>query len=119
MLETIKALLHYSSMRSNAGTEEANHFVRIKNEMGNTALHDAVKHYNDIVQCLVSADLGVSYYSNKAGKSPLYLVVEARDVGALALLSQAIHNKGDITTKAEGLNPVFRAIELQYWVIIF
>ncbi|KAJ4831661.1 hypothetical protein Tsubulata_041537 [Turnera subulata] len=118
-LETTKALLHYSSMRSNTSTEEANHLVRIKNEMGNTALHDAVmKHYNDIVQCLVSADPGVSYYSNKAGKSPLYLVVEARDAGALALLSQAIHNKGDITTKAEGLNPVFRAIELQYMEIL-
>ncbi|KAJ4823612.1 hypothetical protein Tsubulata_028234, partial [Turnera subulata] len=103
MLETTKILLHYNSSRSNACTEEENHLVRIKNEMGNTALHDAVmKHNNDLVQCLVSADPGVSYYSNKAGKSPLYLVVEDRDAEALTLLCQAIHNKGDIPTKAEG-----------------
>ncbi|KAJ4823609.1 hypothetical protein Tsubulata_028230 [Turnera subulata] len=98
--------------RRNYNGEEENQLVRIKNEMGNTALHDAVMgKSHDIVERLVFADPEVSYYSNKAGKSPLYLVVEARDAEALTLLSKFIHSRGDTSPRVEGLNPVFLAIE--------
>ncbi|KAJ4831662.1 hypothetical protein Tsubulata_041538, partial [Turnera subulata] len=107
-LETTKTLLRW---RPNTG-EETNQLVRIKNDMGNTALHDAViEKRRDIVERLVSADPEVSYYSNKAGKSPLYLVVEARDAKTLTLLFNVIRSTGDTSPRVEGLNPVFLAIE--------
>ncbi|KAG6751267.1 hypothetical protein POTOM_045791 [Populus tomentosa] len=51
--------------------------MRKTNTKGNTPLHDAViKSNKEVAIFLVSRDPEVAYYSNKNGRSPLYLAVE-------------------------------------------
>ncbi|KAI4332971.1 hypothetical protein L6164_017835 [Bauhinia variegata] len=65
--------------------------TRLINELGNTALHEAVysKHLNGVI-LLVLADKVVAHFLNKADRSPLYLgVVLNLDKEVLDLLLQA------------------------------
>nr|TKS11512.1 hypothetical protein D5086_0000072450 [Populus alba] len=52
----------------------------VKNNKGNTPSHDAViKGCREVARFLVNEDLEVSYLKNKEDKSPLYLAVESCD----------------------------------------
>ena len=84
---------------------------RIKNEYGNTALHEAVccNHFEGVA-CLFSAEQHVAHCLNKLGKSPLYLSVLAPDKEILSLLLQAPFKKGEPLPTSRGNSPLHAAI---------
>ncbi|XP_028790333.1 ankyrin repeat-containing protein At5g02620-like [Neltuma alba] len=69
---------------------EEKNLLRIKNEFGNTALHEAVRtHDLEIARLIFEADKDVANYLNNEGKSPLYLAVETKQDGTIDLLLEA------------------------------
>ncbi|KAJ7981456.1 Protein ACCELERATED CELL DEATH 6 [Quillaja saponaria] len=74
----INALLERTNMNDDQSQESMIPITRIKNELGNTALHEAVMIRGNLnqVSTLVKEDPEVVHYLNKAGKSPLYLAVD-------------------------------------------
>ncbi|KAL4328013.1 hypothetical protein HN51_035267 [Arachis hypogaea] len=86
--------------------------VRIKNEHGNTALHEAVicNHF-DAVECIFGADQIVAHCLNKLGLSPLYLtVLTASDKKILTLLLKAPFEKDKLLPAFRGNSPLHAAI---------
>ncbi|KAK4280059.1 hypothetical protein QN277_011734 [Acacia crassicarpa] len=81
---------------------------RIRNEYGNTALHEAVMTSNfDTAYLLFKADEDVANYLNKEGKSPLYLAVEIGDNRIIGLLLKApLHNR----ERHHGNSPLHAAV---------
>nr|TKS11531.1 hypothetical protein D5086_0000072640 [Populus alba] len=72
-------------------TLELASLLRMKNNKGNTPLHDAViKGCREVACFLVNEDLEVSYHKNKEDKSPLYLAVESCDGEMLASFIEAV-----------------------------
>uniref|UniRef100_A0A6N2LYS0 Uncharacterized protein n=1 Tax=Salix viminalis TaxID=40686 RepID=A0A6N2LYS0_SALVM len=91
--------------------------VRMKNEMGNTPLHDAaIKGNRELAIFLVSKDPEVAYYNNKYGRSPLYLAVEKGNENGILddlLISGAsipIYREG-VDALPNGKSPVHAAIK--------
>ncbi|KAL3566582.1 hypothetical protein D5086_031997, partial [Populus alba] len=65
--------------------------LRMKNNKGNTPLHDAViKGCREVACFLLYEDLEVSYHKNKEDKSPLYLAVESCDAEMIASFKEAM-----------------------------
>ncbi|XP_075087493.1 uncharacterized protein LOC142169524 [Nicotiana tabacum] len=64
-----------------AGIRTTIEFLRITNNYGNTALHEAVMQRHDcsVVELLVKEDPDFSYPPNNARKTPLYLAVETEN----------------------------------------
>jgi hypothetical protein len=72
-------------------TLELASLLRMKNNKGNTPLHDAViKGCREVACFLVNEDLEVSYHKNKEDKSPLYLAVESCDEKMIVSLIEAM-----------------------------
>ncbi|KAG6740654.1 hypothetical protein POTOM_056110 [Populus tomentosa] len=72
-------------------TLELASLLRMKNNKGNTPLHDAViKGCREVACFLLYEDLEVSYLKNKEDKSPLYLAVESCDEEMIASLIEAM-----------------------------
>ncbi|XP_073262190.1 protein ACCELERATED CELL DEATH 6-like [Populus alba] len=72
-------------------TLELASLLRMKNNKGNTPLHDAViKGCREVARFLVNEDLEVSYLKNKEDKSPLYLAVESCDGEMFASFIEAM-----------------------------
>ncbi|KAJ6862934.1 hypothetical protein NC652_039719 [Populus alba x Populus x berolinensis] len=72
-------------------TRELASLLRMKNNKGNTPLHDAViKGCREVACFLVNEDLEVSYHKNKEDKSPLYLAVESCDGEMIASFIEAM-----------------------------
>lgn len=72
-------------------TLELASLLRMKNNKGNTPLHDAViKGCREVACFLVYEDLEVSYHKNKEDKSPLYLAVESCDEEMIASFIEAM-----------------------------
>jgi len=72
-------------------TLELASLLRMKNNKGNTPLHDAViKGWREVASFLVYEDLEVSYHKNKEHKSPLYLAVESCDEEMIVSLIEAM-----------------------------
>ncbi|KAG6739607.1 hypothetical protein POTOM_057209 [Populus tomentosa] len=72
-------------------TLELASLLRMKNNKGNTPLHDGViKGCREVACFLVNEDLEVSYHKNKEDKSPLYLAVESCDEEMLASFIEAM-----------------------------
>ncbi|KAJ7981455.1 Protein ACCELERATED CELL DEATH 6 [Quillaja saponaria] len=74
-------LFHYEKYSKETRDDSQNQglpITRIKNELGNTALHEAVMIRGNLIQVssLFAADPEVVHYQNEAGKSPLYLAVD-------------------------------------------
>ncbi|XP_019254149.1 PREDICTED: ankyrin repeat-containing protein At5g02620-like [Nicotiana attenuata] len=64
-----------------AGIRKTREFLRITNNYGNTALHEAVMQRRDcsVVELLVKEDPDFSYPPNNAQKTPLYLAAENKN----------------------------------------
>ncbi|XP_061950869.1 protein ACCELERATED CELL DEATH 6-like isoform X1 [Populus nigra] len=74
----------------------------MKNNKGNTPLHDAViKGCREVACFLVYEDLEVSYHKNKEHKSPLYLAVESCDEEMIASVIEAMP-EGNLEKLADG-----------------
>ncbi|KAG6740644.1 hypothetical protein POTOM_056100 [Populus tomentosa] len=72
-------------------TLELASLLRMKNNKGNTPLHDAViKGCREVACFLLYEDLEVSYLKNKEDKSPLYLAVESCDEELIASFIEAM-----------------------------
>ncbi|KAL9339235.1 hypothetical protein Peur_068250 [Populus x canadensis] len=83
-------------------TLELASLLRMKNNKGNTPLHDAViKGCREVACFLVYEDLEVSYHKNKEDKSPLYLAVECCDEEMIASLIEAMP-EGNLEKLADG-----------------
>lgn len=83
-------------------TLELASLLRMKNNKGNTPLHDAVIKGCRVVACfLVYEDLEVSYHKNKEHKSPLYLAVESCDEEMIASFIEAMP-EGNLAKLADG-----------------
>nr|TKS11527.1 hypothetical protein D5086_0000072600 [Populus alba] len=76
--DTIQNLVKH--VKNHHRTLELASLLRMKNNKGNTPLHDAViKRCREVACFLLYEDLEVSYHKNKEDKSPLYLAVESCD----------------------------------------
>ncbi|GAB2233873.1 hypothetical protein Droror1_Dr00003104 [Drosera rotundifolia] len=90
--------------------------LRIRNEKGNTALHEAFINQQEGVFlegaafALIEGDPEVSYFLNAEGESPLYLAAEA---GYKSLVSSMLSNDFEIQNKEDrfkGKSPLQAAI---------
>ncbi|XP_028790314.1 protein ACCELERATED CELL DEATH 6 isoform X2 [Neltuma alba] len=102
----------YAEQRFSSGSQfhddtEMN-LLRIKNEIGNTALHEAVRTLHlEGARLLFEADKDVANYLNNEGKSPLYLAVETGHDDIIDLLLQApLENR----ERHHGTSPLHAAI---------
>ncbi|KAH8480111.1 hypothetical protein H0E87_030375 [Populus deltoides] len=98
--------------KGHGGASHFPNFVEMKNDRGNTALHDAVINRHHEVACfLVSESLKLSYSENNERKSPLYLAVENSDEKMLTTLMDTIRDDVDLLNKLEGKSPVHAAVQ--------
>ncbi|XP_061944578.1 protein ACCELERATED CELL DEATH 6-like [Populus nigra] len=87
-------------------------FLEMKNDRGNTALHEAVINGHDILaHFLVSESSKLLYTENNEHKSPLYLAVENSDEKMLTTLMDTIRDDVDLLNKLEGKSPVHAAVQ--------
>ncbi|KAJ6862936.1 hypothetical protein NC652_039721 [Populus alba x Populus x berolinensis] len=88
--DTIQNLVEHVKIDPHKTLELAS-LLRMKNNKGNTPLHDAViKGCREVACFLLYEDLEVSYLKNKEDKSPLYLAVEICDGEMLASFIEAM-----------------------------
>jgi ankyrin repeat protein len=86
---TIQILVKH--VKTHLRTLELASLLRMKNNKGNTPLHDAViKGCREVAFFLVYEDLEVSYHKNKEDKSPLYLAVESCNEEMIASFIEAM-----------------------------
>ncbi|KAJ6761963.1 ANKYRIN REPEAT PROTEIN-LIKE [Salix koriyanagi] len=98
------------------GHGEANDFryiLEMKNDRGNTALHEAVIHrHHAVARFLVSECSELCYTENNDHESPLYHAVENSDKEMLSILTIAIrHHDVDFLKNLEGKSPVHAAVQ--------
>ncbi|KAG6740647.1 hypothetical protein POTOM_056103 [Populus tomentosa] len=87
--DTIQNLVEHVKIHHR--TLELASLLRMKNNKGNTPLHDAViKGCREVACFLVNEDLEVSYHKNKEDKSPLYLAIESCHGDMLASFIEAM-----------------------------
>ncbi|XP_048133983.1 protein ACCELERATED CELL DEATH 6-like [Rhodamnia argentea] len=85
--------------------------VDTANDIGNTALHEAVKNSNrELTRLLLSQGSNLVYKENKEGKCPLYLAVEMEDSTNLKLLMEAVDGHEILPSQIEGMSPVHGAV---------
>ncbi|XP_038694786.1 protein ACCELERATED CELL DEATH 6-like isoform X2 [Tripterygium wilfordii] len=111
MLETVKVLVNIAKTLPPSTTSDDT-FMMIKNEKGNTALHEAViqeiqevaftdlpeavmQERHKVAYWLIQADHEAAYCVNEEGKSPLYLATELGNKNMLTLLLEEIATDGD------------------------
>ncbi|KAJ6957798.1 hypothetical protein NC653_039692 [Populus alba x Populus x berolinensis] len=88
--DTIQNLVNHVKIDPHKTLELAS-LLRMKNNKGNTPLHDAViKGCQEVACFLLNEDLEVSYHKNKEDKSPLYLAVESCDEDMIASFIEAM-----------------------------
>ncbi|KAJ6761967.1 MOLTING PROTEIN MLT-4 [Salix koriyanagi] len=109
-LETTKVLINKAK-----GHGEATDFyniLEVKNDRGNTALHEAVINgHHTVANSLVSECSELCYTENKEHESPLYLAVENNDEKMLSILMLAIPHDDDLLEKLKGKSPVHAAVQ--------
>lgn len=88
--DTIQNLVNQVKIDPHKTLELAS-LLRMKNNKGNTPLHDAViKGCREVACFLLYQDLEVSYHKNKEDKSPLYLAVESCNEEMIASFIEAM-----------------------------
>ncbi|KAJ6291408.1 hypothetical protein OIU76_023474 [Salix suchowensis] len=109
-LETTKVLINKAK-----GHGEANDFrynLEMKNDRGNTALHEAViNRHHAVARFLVSEFSELCYTENNDHESPLYHAVENSDKEMLSILMLAIPHDDDLLEKLKGKSPVHAAVQ--------
>ncbi|KAB5512780.1 hypothetical protein DKX38_029808 [Salix brachista] len=110
-LETTEVLINKAK-----GHGEANDFryiLEMKNDRGNTALHEAVIHrHHAVANSLVSECSELCYTENNDHESPLYHAVENSDKDMLSILMPAIpHHDVDLLINLKGKSPVHAAVQ--------
>ncbi|XP_054809723.1 uncharacterized protein LOC129311423 isoform X2 [Prosopis cineraria] len=98
---------HFENKLNNKNNEEA--LWRMRNEHGNTALHEAVMANSsvEVAGLLFEEDKDGAHFLNKESKSPLYLAIQNRNNGIAQLLLQAPFL---IREKHQGSSPLHAAI---------
>ena len=94
----------------------------MKNHIGNTALHEAVKapFPEAVISCLFLANPKVSYYLNEKGESPLRLAIETGKKEILELLFTVPGVYDGLVGRPQEESPVYAAILMErlgttYW----
>lgn len=84
----------------------------MKNNIGNTALHEAViaQCSLEVVKYLFSRHKEASYYFNDGGESPLCLAIETENIEILELLLEAPYENGRLMEWPQIESPVHAAI---------
>ncbi|XP_042502654.1 ankyrin repeat domain-containing protein 6-like [Macadamia integrifolia] len=86
-------------------------YLRMQNEKGNAALHEALENnHEEVARLLFTAHSELSYLGNEEGKYPVYLAAEA---GLLQLFKDMLELLGDIENPREwsgGKTPLHVAI---------
>jgi ankyrin repeat protein len=114
-LGTITVLINKAKGHGEAS--DFSSFLEMKNDRGNTALHDAVINlHHEVARFLVSESSKLSYTENNERKSPLYLAVEnsidkPSEEKMLTILMDAIPDDVDLLNKLEGKSPVHAAVQ--------
>jgi hypothetical protein len=114
-LRTITVLINKAKGHGEASDFSC--FLEMKNDRGNTALHDAVINgHHEVARFLVSESSKLLYTENNERKSPLYLAVENSidkrcDEKMLTILMDAIPDDVDLLDKLEGKSPVHAAVQ--------
>ncbi|XP_038703856.1 protein ACCELERATED CELL DEATH 6-like [Tripterygium wilfordii] len=103
MPKTVKVLVNIAKTLPPPSSDD-DAFLRMKNEKGNTALHEAVmqesqevaasfplpeammQESQEVAYCLLQADYEAAYCVNNDGKSPLYVAAELRNTNILTRL---------------------------------
>ncbi|KAK2651098.1 hypothetical protein Ddye_018587 [Dipteronia dyeriana] len=121
-LDTVKQLVDSARNDPSASTVD-NSLLKIRNNKGNTALHEAllvlmeprkstsVETLVSVACHLVSADPEVSYYQNNIQESPLYLAVKSGNKDSLEYILRALPQTDRLIYKLEGRSPVHVAIK--------
>ncbi|KAJ6297453.1 hypothetical protein OIU78_023073 [Salix suchowensis] len=109
-LETTTILINKAK-----GHGEANDFrynLEMKNDRGNTALHEAViNRHHAVALFLVSECSELCYTENNDDESPLYHAVENSDKEMLSILMLAIPHDVDLLKNLKGKSPVHAAVQ--------
>ncbi|KAG6738920.1 hypothetical protein POTOM_058543 [Populus tomentosa] len=116
-LETITVLINQAKGHGEAS--DFSNFLEMKNDRGNTALHDAViKRHHEVAHFLVSESSMLLCTENNERKSPLYLAVvensfddKLSDEKMFTILMDAIPDDVDLLNKLEGKSPVHAAVQ--------
>ncbi|KAJ6855788.1 hypothetical protein NC651_040422 [Populus alba x Populus x berolinensis] len=114
-LGTITVLINQAKGHGEAS--DSSSFLEMKNDRGNTALHDAViKGHHEVARFLVSESSKLLCTENNERKSPLYLAVEnsidkQKDDKMFTILLDAIPDDVDLLNKLEGKSPVHAAVQ--------
>ncbi|KAL5864900.1 hypothetical protein ACOSQ3_002414 [Xanthoceras sorbifolium] len=120
-LYTVKVLVECAKKPSIPSTDDES-LLKMKNNEGNTALHEALlvlaesnkKSVDTLVavaRYLVTEYPEVSYHQNNASKSPLCLAVESENNDILEYLLKALPHGGGSVECVEGKSPVLVAIQ--------
>uniref|UniRef100_A0A2N9I308 Uncharacterized protein n=1 Tax=Fagus sylvatica TaxID=28930 RepID=A0A2N9I308_FAGSY len=111
-LDIIKVLTVEFGKRRHADDFVNKQLLRIKNQIGNTALHVAVITQNlNEVKYLVSIDPEVAYYLNEEKISPFYLAVETKNKEILKALLEEARDLDDVERpRPRGESPIYAII---------
>ncbi|KAF7849997.1 hypothetical protein BT93_L0048 [Corymbia citriodora subsp. variegata] len=89
-----------------------NMYVDMKNGVGNTALHEAVKKCDcDLTRLLLDHGSRSVYQKNSESRCPLYLAVETGKLEILELLLRNVDGREDLKSEMLGLSPVHGAVK--------
>ena len=95
-----------------ANVNDREQLLEMKNNVGNTALHEAViaQCSLEVVKKLFSRHKEASYYLNDGGESPLCLAIETENIEILELLLEAPYENGRLMERPRKESPVHAAI---------
>ncbi|KAL5797594.1 hypothetical protein ACOSQ2_002414 [Xanthoceras sorbifolium] len=121
-LYTVKVLVECAKQMPSIPSTDDESLLKMKNNEGNTALHEALlvlaesnkKSVDTLVavaRYLVTEYPEVSYHQNNASKSPLCLAVESENNDILEYLLKALPHGGGSVECLEGKSPVLVAIQ--------
>ncbi|KAJ6291410.1 hypothetical protein OIU76_023476 [Salix suchowensis] len=98
--------------KGHGGASEIYNILKMKNDRGNTALHEAViNRHHAVARFLVSECSELCYTENNDHESPLYHAVENSDKEMLSILMPAVPHDVDLLKNLQGKSPVHAAVQ--------
>jgi ankyrin repeat protein len=103
---------HEGSSERPSSAYDHKELFQMKNHIGNTALHEAVRtgQSNEVIMYLLSVNPEALYSLNNEGQSPFFLAVETDNKDIRKLLLQATESNGDLEGRPREELPVYVAI---------